>query len=253
VELERPDGARIHYEVRGEGPLVVLALGFAAMPSVYEPMIGDLARDHAVAVWHPSGCGLSPPAPPHSLRRDADDLAALIAELRGQAKVFAAGHGINVAARASGCVTGLVAHGVTTALLDDLKHAEGLGTSRLVAEMLAEQLRTDPRACIRAMAGSLNPQLSEAELRDRIEATLAYIDIPATLERVDSWFTDDSVLPQLRGFGGRLTILTHEGDTWQEDAIDDVSALLPEAGIASLEDGPLSRPDLAAGLVRDLR
>ena len=26
-ELERPDGARIHYEVRGEGPLVVLSLG----------------------------------------------------------------------------------------------------------------------------------------------------------------------------------------------------------------------------------
>ena len=34
-ELERPDGARIHYMVRGEGPLVVLSLGFAATPATY--------------------------------------------------------------------------------------------------------------------------------------------------------------------------------------------------------------------------
>ena len=77
-ELERPDGARIHYEVRGEGPLVVLSLGFAATPATYEGLVADLARDHRVLTWEPRGCGNSSADGPFDIPTDADDLLALI-------------------------------------------------------------------------------------------------------------------------------------------------------------------------------
>ena len=100
-ELERPDGARIHYEVRGEGPLVVLSLGFAATPATYEGVVADLARDHRVVTWEPRGCGSSSPDGPFSIATDADDLLALIREFGSQALGYAAGHGVNVTVRAA--------------------------------------------------------------------------------------------------------------------------------------------------------
>jgi len=43
----------------------------------------------------------------------------------------------------------------------------------------------------------------------------------------------------------------HAGDSWQAGAIERVPELLPEARVVELPDGPLSRPDLAAAVVRD--
>jgi pimeloyl-ACP methyl ester carboxylesterase len=255
-QLARPDGASIYYEARGDGPLVVFSLGFAALPVAYGPMVEDLARDHRVVLWHPRGYGQSPLSPPHSLSVDSEDFAALVTELGGDARVFAAGHGINVVARAHaaapGAVRSTVAHGITTALLDDMEGADGLGSSRSVAEMLAGQLRNDPRAAVRSMVTGLNPQLDEEGLRERMEQTLEYMNVEATLERIDAWFGDSSVLPELLDLRDRLVVLTYRSDSWQEAALDDVAELLPDARVEMLDDGPLSRPDLSAQLVREL-
>ena len=116
MHLERPDGARIDYEVRGEGPLVVLSLGFAATPATYEGLVADLARDHRVLTWEPRGCGSS---------------------------------------------------------------------------------------------------------------------------------SDEGPFPQLDD-------VWHEGDSWQSGSIPRVRELLPEARIVQVDDGPLSRPDLAADVIREM-
>jgi pimeloyl-ACP methyl ester carboxylesterase len=251
----RPDGARIHYEVRGEGPLVVLSLGFAATPATYEGIVADLARDHRVVTWEPRGCGSSSSDGPFDIATDADDLLALIQEL-GPAIGYAAGHGVNVTIRAAArepeAVRGLVTPGIVTALRDHLEGAEGLASSKNVTEMLIQQLRRDPRASVRATIASLNPQLDEDALRHRIDETLAYSAPETTLTRLESWLEDESALEDLRALGDRLAVVWHQGDAWQAGSIPRVAELLPDARIIEVEDGPLSRPDLQAEVVREL-
>jgi pimeloyl-ACP methyl ester carboxylesterase len=255
-ELERPDGARIHYEVRGEGPLVVLSLGFAATPATYEGLIAELARDHRVVTWEPRGCGSSSPDGPFDLGTDADDLIALIYALGPPVIAYAVGHGVNVTTRATAhdqeALSGFVTPGIVTALRDHLEGSEGFASSKTVTDMLIEQLRRDPRAAVRATTASLNPQLDEEALRDRIDQTLAYTSPETTLARLESWLEDESALDELQALGDRLAIVWHDGDSWQAGSIPRVSELLPEARIIEVEDGPLSRPDLQAEVVREL-
>ena len=255
-ELERPGGARIHYEVRGEGPLVVLTLGFAATADVYEGVAADLARDHRVVTWDPRGCGDSTPDGPFDITTDADDLIGLIGELGKPAAVFAIGHGVNVTARAVArdpeAVRAVVSPGVVTALRDRLSDSEGFASSGPVIDMLVEQLRRDPRAAVRATIASLNPQHTEDELRARVDSTLAYTPTETTLERIEAWLADDDALGELLSLGDRLAILWHEGDAWQGGAIERIAELLPDARLIHVDDGPLSRPDLAAEAVREL-
>jgi hypothetical protein len=149
-------------------------------------------------------------------------------------------------------VSSVVSPGVATALLDHLDGTEGFASSRPVIEMLVEQLRHDPRASVRATIGSLNPQLSEDQVRARVDATLAYTDVDTTLARIESWLADEGALDELRGLGGRLVVLWHESDPWQTGTMGRIAELLPEARLVHVEDGPLSRPDLAAAAVREM-
>ena len=255
-ELERPDGARIHYEVRGEGPLVVLSLGFAATPATYEGIVADLARDHRVVTWEPRGCGSSSSDGPFDIATDADDLLALIQALGPPAVAYAAGHGVNVTTRAAAgdpdVVRAFVTPGIVTALRQHLGGTEGFASSEPVMDMLIQQLRRDPRASVRATIASLNPQLDEDALRARVDETLAYTSPETTLARLESWLADESALDELRAVGDRLAIVWHAGDSWQSGSIPRVRELLPSARIIEVEDGPLSRPDLQADVIREL-
>jgi pimeloyl-ACP methyl ester carboxylesterase len=255
-ELERPGGARIHYEVRGEGPLVVLSLGFAATPSTYEGIVSDLARDHRVVTWEPRGCGSSSADGPFDIATDADDLLGLIHELGPPAIAFAVGHGVDVTIRAmtadNEAVRAFVTPGIVTALREHLEGTDGFAASETVTEMLVEQLRRDPRASVRATIGSLNPQLDEEGLRARIDETLAYTSPETTLARIESWLARPSPLDQLRELGDRLAVIWQEGDSWQAGAIPRIRELLPDARVVEVEDGALSRPDLAANVVREM-
>jgi pimeloyl-ACP methyl ester carboxylesterase len=253
----RPDGARIHYEVRGEtGPLVVLSLGFAATPKTYEGIVADLARDHRVVTWEPRGCGSSSPDGPFNIATDAEDLVALVREVGPPAVAYAVGHGVDVTIRAvtdaPECFRSMVTPGIVTGLREHLEGTEGFAASQPVTDMLVEQLRRDPRAAVRATVGSLNPQLDDDGLRARIDETLAYTRPETTLERIESWLARESPLEDLRGLGDRLAVVWQEGDAWQAGAIPRVHELLPEARIVQVEDGPLSRPDLAAAVVREM-
>ena len=255
-ELERPDGARIHYEVRGEGPLVVLTLGFAASPSIYEGLVADLARDHRVVTWDPRGCGASSPEGPYDIATDAGDLIAVIRAVGPPATVFAVGHGSLVAPRARTldpeAISALVSPALVVALRRHLGDTEGFGASETVLNMLVEQFRRDPRASARATIASLNPQYTEEELRLRLDETVAYAPPEPTLERIEAWLAEDEALEDLRGFGDRVAMLWYAGDPWQAGSIPRAQELLPEARVIELEDGTLTRPDLAANVVREM-
>jgi pimeloyl-ACP methyl ester carboxylesterase len=255
-ELERPDGARIHYEVRGEGPLVVLTLGFAATPATYEGIASDLARDHRVVTWDPRGCAESSQEGPFDIDTDAADLLALVEAVGGPAVVYGVGHGVNVSVRAAAvdrhAVTAVVSPGVVTALRNHLADSEGFASSAPVIDMLIQQLGRDPRGAVRATIASLNPQLDEEGIRARVEQTLSYSDPDTTLARLESWLADESALDELRALGDRAAVVWHQSDPWQAGSVPRVRELLPDARIVEVEDGPLSRPDLQAAVVREL-
>jgi pimeloyl-ACP methyl ester carboxylesterase len=76
-------GARLHYEVRGSGPLVLL-VGSPMGADAFAPLAGLLATDHTVLTTDPRGVGRSPVEDPDQdstpeLR--ADDLSRLLAHL----------------------------------------------------------------------------------------------------------------------------------------------------------------------------
>lgn len=86
------DDVRIHYDVRGTGPALVLTHGYAATSRMWDPNIDDLAEHHTVIAWDMRGHGRS--SAPHE--RDAyhadapvDDLAALLDHLGAERAVIA--------------------------------------------------------------------------------------------------------------------------------------------------------------------
>jgi len=93
--LTVPDG-RLHYEVRGSGPLVVLA-GAPMDAAAFAPLADLLATDHTVITTDPRGIHRSPlddPDQDSTPELRADDLARLITHLdAGPAAVFGSSGG----------------------------------------------------------------------------------------------------------------------------------------------------------------
>ena len=115
-----------------------------------------------------------------------------------------------------------------------------------------EMMRTDYRGAIRTMMSTANPALSDEEVRERVTAAVAHCQQDVAVARMGAWIADDS-LEQALAVGDRLWILEHGTNPWFTIDIARVTRdLLPEAHVLEVEDGPVSRPDIAAGYVRSL-
>ncbi|WP_199432272.1 alpha/beta fold hydrolase [Qaidamihabitans albus] len=110
-------GARLHYEVRGSGPLL-LVMGSPMDAAAFAPLADALAGDHTVVTHDPrgiSGSALDDPTQDSTPELRADDVAALLDALgEGSADVFGSSGGavtgLALAARHPGRVRTLVAH-----------------------------------------------------------------------------------------------------------------------------------------------
>jgi acyl transferase domain-containing protein/pimeloyl-ACP methyl ester carboxylesterase len=90
----RVPGARLHYEVYGDGPTLLLIPGGAADSTIFADLREMLAEHYTVVTYDPRGISLSPidsPLPEQSLiRTNADDVQRLLAEIGAEpAYVFA--------------------------------------------------------------------------------------------------------------------------------------------------------------------
>lgn len=121
-------GAMLYYEVRGEGPLLLIIPGGPQDAGVFDELAGRLADRYRVVAFDPRGNSRSPfddDVQPLDVDVLADDAAALIEALGGgPANVFGtsggAQIGLSLAARYPALVLVLVAHEPPTiVLLDD--------------------------------------------------------------------------------------------------------------------------------------
>jgi pimeloyl-ACP methyl ester carboxylesterase len=256
--LERP-GARIHWEERGKGPLVVLATQFFGYPEIWAGLVSDLDRDHRVVTYDLRGTGRSSPEGPYGMATDVGDLCALIAHTGGgPALVVGMGDGCNRGVKAAAehpdLVRGVLTPGGNPAGRQAARGTDALVDSPAVIEALLGMIETDYRSALRVMVSGANPQMTEAEARERVDGVVAYCPQEVGTARLRAWI-DDEALAAAQALGDRLWILSlsRESNPWfTPPAIDRTRELLPDAHIQGIEEGALSRPDITAGIVRQI-
>jgi pimeloyl-ACP methyl ester carboxylesterase len=110
-------GARLHYEIRGSGPLV-LVIGSPMASAEFAPLADALASDHTVVTYDPRGYAGSPvddPDAPSGVEQRADDVNAILDDLGAEsADLFGSSGGavtgLALVARHPGRIRTLVAH-----------------------------------------------------------------------------------------------------------------------------------------------
>jgi len=138
-------GARLHYEVRGHGPLL-LVIGSPMAAAEFAPLAQALATDHTVVTYDPRGFADSPvddPDGPSNPDLRADDVAAILDALGApSADVFGSSGGavtgLALVTRHPGRVRTLIAH--EPPLLELLPDAEA---QRAATGDIVETFRTE--------------------------------------------------------------------------------------------------------------
>lgn len=258
--LERPDRAKIHYELRGEGPLVFFATYWSWSPGVYEELFEDLAADHCVLTYHLRGTGDSGRDGPHDMDTDLGDIESLPEETGGPGVAFgladSSHRALKIAARRPDLVSEVAAFGPPLPQVE-FGSSEALVGSESVTRAFREMVSRDYRGAIRSMATAVNPQMDEAAVQQLVADHVAFSPREAALGRTQAWLEDDP-LPEAIALGDRLSVLISErgtGNVWFPEPPELerlTAAALPEARIVHLEDGPTSRPDLTAAAIREM-
>ncbi len=251
--LARPDGIELAWETRGDGPLVVLVNQFIGVTGLYGVLLKDLAKDHRVLVYHPRGAGESTRQGPYDLDTDLDDLEAVVELAGGAAILLGVSDGniraVRLAARRPELARAVVAMAGST-LGQTPAGSEALAGSRQVLSAFATLVGTDLRAGVRTMITVAAADLDEELVRRRVDQTAAYTQSDAAAARLRVWVRDDSTEAAL-SLAGRLWILAFGGNPWfPVDQADRTRRALPEAHVVEVQDGPISRPDLTAAIVR---
>ena len=256
AKLRRPDGAELHWGERGTGPLVVLATQFFGSPELFSGLIADLVTDHRVVWYHLRGTGNSTRRGPYRIDTDAEDLGAVIEEAGGPAVLVGTGDGCNRAVKLGAARQDLVRAVVTPAGNPVGRRAvegtEGLAGSESVIEALLGMIDIDYRSALRTMLQTANPDLNETELTERVDRTVAFCPHKPGAERMREW-AYSSVVDEGRALGDRLWILEHGRNLWFPiGVVSRTREFLPEAHVEEVPDGPITRPDITAAVVRRL-
>jgi pimeloyl-ACP methyl ester carboxylesterase len=256
--LVRPDGVKIQWEERGSGPLVVLAPYANADPAVYDPLEAELVRDHRVVRYDDRGTGASDRSGPFDMETGADDMEAVLEETGGPGVVIALGDAVlraaRVGARRPDLVQAVVVPGGNPAGREQLEGTDAMVASDSVIDAFLSMGGTDYRGAVRTAVTAANPQMSEDEVRERVNRQIAHHPQETTVARWRAWAEDDAT-DAGRACGDRLWLLYSDDLTggWfpaGEEGRQLARRLFPDAHVESIEDGMISRPDLTGAIVR---
>jgi pimeloyl-ACP methyl ester carboxylesterase len=254
--LTRPDGVEIAWQDQGEGPPVVLANQFFGDADTFTALIDDLTRDHRFVSYHLRGTGRSSRQGPYDFETDAADLEAVVEAVGEPVLVLAFADGCNravrVAARRPDRVTAVVSPAGNPVGLAAVEGTDALAGSSGVLEALVGMMSTDYRGAFRTMFSTANPDWEEERVRERVATIVELVPHEAALPRLKAWIADN-VIEEARALGDRLWMLEDGTNPWFPiEVARQTRAILPDAHILEVEDGAISRPDIAAGVIRRL-
>ena len=245
---------RLWWEQRGEGPGVLLAHSYIQHPEVLQGLADELAADHRLIRYDPRGTGESTHAGPYDMDTDVADLIAVV-EAAGPITVLlangdAANRSIHAAAQRPDLVPVVVSMETLPLTRGDAEDSDALVGSGGVLSGLIVMMRADYRSGMFAAIQRGNPDLSDDELRERIDRTVAYVPHEAGLGRLEAWIADAPSEAAL-ALGDRLVIAYEGAGAWFTAGLhESAQQFLPEARFEHLDGGAITRPDLTAGVVR---
>ena len=258
-ELSLPDGAHIHFEVRGdEGPALVLATYWSWIPGVYDELLEDLAADHRVVVYHLRGTGQSSREGPYDMETDRSDLEAVVDQVGGPTVLLAtadsSNRSVELAARRPDLVSAVICLGAAPFARAQFEGDEGMVTSDTVVSAFIEMLRRSFRGGMRTFMEATNPQMDEEQLRERVATQAEFCTPAAAIDRLTEWIDDDP-REASRAVGDRLWVFgaSSVAGPWMPPAeqVKKMTAeTLPEARVEWIEPGPISAPRVTAEAVR---
>jgi pimeloyl-ACP methyl ester carboxylesterase len=258
--LERPGGIELNVEQRGEGPILMLAPYWSGHPGVFGELLADLARDHTIVTFDARGTGGSTRSGPYDMATDCGDFEAVLDEVGGAAGVIAVANGCNtlvhVAARRPDLIGRALAFGAGPFARAQFTGTEGMLGSDSVVDAFHEMLQRDYRGALRTSLAAANPQMSEQELRDRVDLQISYCPQEAAVARVQAWDEDDPTAAAA-ALGDRLWIFSEPraAGAWLpplEERRRIIERTMPEAHIVTVAEdvGPMSRPGVIADALR---
>jgi hypothetical protein len=127
------------------------------------------------------------------------------------------------------------------------ERAAGFAGSTEVLYALMSLMRRDYRSGLRQMmTGSARDEDFE---RERVDELAALIPQEAAIGYLEAWIAADS-LDVARRLGDRLAVLAYPGNAWFPlEIYEAMRDYLTEACFEFVEDGPMTRPDLAADVL----
>ena len=245
--LSRPDGAQIHWEEAGDGPGVLICNTFNLTP--VDSLVERLAPSRRVIYYEPRGLGRSGDEGPYDQATGLADVEALLEETGPVEVAFGIGDGTHRALRIADARPDLVERVAFTssALGRESGERSGFASSTSVLYALMSLLRRDYRSGLRQMlSGSAH---TEAEERERLEELVAAISQESAIGYLEAWIAAES-FDVARRLGSRLTALAYPGNAWFPlEMYEGMRDHLTEACFEFVDDGPMSRPDLAADVL----
>ena len=235
---------------------MVIAHQFFGSASVFAGLIDLLAERHRVITYDPRGTGASGAGGPYDIATDAEDLGALIDAACDEPPVI-----VTMADGSNRCVRLVaerpdVARAVVCVAGSPVNReagegGEGLAASDSVIEALLAMMETDYRGALRTMISTANPNLSDEAVRERVADSTEHCPQDAAVPRMHSWIADYA-LDASRAVGDRLWILEDGTNPWFLETTRRTAELLPDAHVQLVENGAVSRPDIAASLIADI-
>jgi len=247
--LARPDGTELYWEQAGEGPGVLICNTFNLAP--VDGLVERLAASRRVVVYEPRGLGRSSPGGPYDLGTGVEDVEALLEETGAVEVALGIGDGAHRAVRIADARPDLVDRVVFTSTAlgrgSSDETGPGFAGSTEVLFALMSLMRRDYRSGLRQMmTGSARDENIE---RERVEELAATVPQDAAIGYLEAWIAAGS-FDAARRLGRRLTVLAYPGNAWFPlELYEAMRDALTEACFELVEDGPMTRPDLAAELL----